>query len=143
MSEAPKIEADKERKRGGQPGNTHGSGNARHGLKAGRLPKDARYIEVRMNIFRRELESAVVAAKGEICLSDAAYVQTAMRWERHAALAQRWLTKQHDEMTPTERLTFSREIARASAERDRAITSLALNAQEKSPWQLLSNGGQQ
>ena len=93
-------ETDK-RKFCGKPGRSgppKGNANAlRHGLKAGQLPADAKYIEWRMNDFRRQLEAAVLDAKGCVSLPDAAYVQTAMRWERHAALAQRWLTKQHDE----------------------------------------------
>lgn len=131
MSETPKNDS---RKRGAQPGNRN---NLRHGLKGGQLPKEARYIEHRMNDFRRQLEGAVIASKGEISLPDAAYVQTAMRWERHAALAQRWLTKQHDEMKPEQRLHFSREVARASAERDKAIAALGLDSKAKSmPWLL-------
>ncbi|MBM4069110.1 MAG: hypothetical protein FJ271_09225 [Planctomycetes bacterium] len=96
-------------------------------MKAGKLPKSARYIEVRVNIVRRNLESAVVESKGEVSLPDAAAIQTACRWERHAALAQRWLTKEHDKMTPEQRLNFSREIAKASAERDKAIKMLNLD----------------
>ena len=82
---------------GGKPGRSGppkgNSNNLRHGLKAGKLPKDAKYIETRLNIFRRNLEDAVMAVKNEITLHDAAAIQTCIRWERHAALAQRWLTK--------------------------------------------------
>ena len=114
----------------------------RHGLKAGRLPKDARYIEYRMNAFRRELEAAVLEAKREISLTDAAYIQTAMRWERHAALAQRWLTKQHKELTPEQLIQFSREVARASTERDKAIASLELGDRKNLlPWLTPANNG--
>jgi hypothetical protein len=98
----------------------------RHGLRAGQLPKDAKYIENRLNAFRRQLEDAVMADKGAVSLVDAAAIQTCIRWERHAALAQRWLTKAGDTLKPAERLHFSREIARASSERDKALTPLAL-----------------
>ena len=37
----------------------------RHGLRGGQLPKDAKYIEWRMNAFRRQIEGAVLTAKGE------------------------------------------------------------------------------
>jgi hypothetical protein len=106
----------------------------RHGLRAGQLPKDAKYIEHRMNAFRRELETALIDSKGEINLTDAAFIQTALRWERHATLAQRWLTKNSDKLKPEQLLTFSREIARASAERDKALTALQLDGKLKSPW---------
>jgi hypothetical protein len=99
----------------------------RHGLKAGQLPKDAKYIEYRLNAFRRTLEQAVLSARGEVNIPDAAYIQTCLRWERHACLAQRWLVKAGDTLKPEQRLTFSREIARASAERDKAIAALKLD----------------
>jgi len=129
------------RKGGGKPGRSgppKGNRNAiRHGLKAGQLPRDAKYIEYRLNQFRRQLEDAVIDAKGQVSIADAASIQTALRWERHAALALRWLTKQCAELKPEQRLTFSREIARASAERDKAIAALRLdNDEDRAPWLL-------
>ena len=102
-------------------------------MKSGQLPKDCKFIEWRLNAFRRTLEAAVLSAKGEVTLTDAASIQTVIRWERHAILAQRWLVKAGDTLKAAERLNFSREIARASAERDKAITALGLNA-KKQPW---------
>jgi hypothetical protein len=113
---------------GAPRGNTNGRGNLRHGLKAGQLPKDAKYIEYRLNDFRRQLEDAVMSARGEVSLVDAACIQTCLRWERHAALAQRWLVKAGDTLKPEQRLSFSREIARASSERDKALAALNLDA---------------
>lgn len=110
--------------------------NMRHGLRAGQLPADAKYIECRMNAFRREVEDAVIVSKGEINLVDAASIQTAMKWERHGALALRWLTKEADKLSPSERLQFSREVARASTERDKALSALQLDA--KKPLDLRS-----
>ena len=113
----------------GRSGPPKGNANGlRHGLKAGKLPADAKYIETRLNIVRRNLEQAVLDAKEEISLPDAAAIQTCIRWERHAALAQRWLTKEYKELKPEQRLTFSREIARASGERDKALAALQLGA---------------
>src|SRR5688500_13985998 len=108
----------KQRNPGAPPGNRNA---LRHGLKAGQLPKDAKYIEVRLNVVRRNLEDAVVRTHGNVSEEHACYVQTAIRWERHAALAQRWLTKADKDLSPSEKLQFSREIAQASANRDRAI----------------------
>lgn len=116
----------------GRSGPPKGSRNAlRHGLKAGKLPPNCAYIEIRMNTFRRELEDCVIAVKGEIGLIDAANIQTAMKWERHGALALRWLRLQADQLKPTEQLQFSREIAKASTERDKAIALLGLDVKRE------------
>lgn len=129
MSKTPTNDTPKDATRncGGQPGNRN---NMRHGLRAGQLPKDAKYIELRLNAFRRTLEDAVVAAKGSVSLIDAGCIQTCLRWERHACLAQRWLVKAGDTLKPTDRLAFSREIARASAERDKALAALGIDKKE-------------
>jgi hypothetical protein len=112
----------------GRSGPAVGNTNAiRHGLKAGKLPRDARYIEHQMNALRRQLEEAVMQAKGEVGLVDAASIQTAVKWERHGALCLRWLRMECNVLKPEQRLTFSREIARASAERDKAIAALNLD----------------
>lgn len=134
------VEQSPQRRRGGRglPGRSgpaRGNQNAlRHGLRAGQLPKDAKYIEHRLNAFRRTLEAVVLNLRGEVNIPDAAYIQTCVRWERHACLAQRWLVKAGDALTPDQRLTFSREIARASAERDKAIAALQLAAKVERPW---------
>ena len=125
MSDTPTNGSPKARKRGAQPGNRNAT--MRHGLKAGRLPKDCRYIELRLNAFRRQLEDAVVAARGEVTMTDAAAIQTCLRWERHAALAQRWLTKAGDTLKPVDRLKFSEAIAKASDNRDRALRALGID----------------
>jgi hypothetical protein len=57
---------------------------------------------------------------------DAALINTAFRAERHAQLAQRWLAREADSMTPADRLSYSREVARASEARDKAIAALDL-----------------
>ena len=98
----------------------------RHGLTAGKLPVGCQHIENTLNAFRRQIEDLVLAAKGTVSLGDAAAIQTSLRWERHGALALRWLTKRGDELKPTEQLSFSREIARASTERDKALAALDL-----------------
>ena len=76
----------------------------------------------------------MLAAKGAINLSDAQRHQHRMKWEKHGALAQRWLTTQYAELKPADRLTFSREIARAVPERDKAIAALQLGAKVERPW---------
>lgn len=123
IDKAPNAETPPKRRRGGQRNNRNA---LRHGLQGGQLPKDAKYIEVKLNAFRRNVEDQVLSKKGEISLDDAAAIQTALRWERHGQLAQRWLRLEGESMKPADRLQFSREIARASTERDKAIKALSL-----------------
>ena len=98
----------------------------RHGLSAGQLPRGCSYVAALTIQLRKALEAAVIEAKGELSLIDIATVQTCIRWERHALLAQRWLRKSAADMTHDQRLSYSREIARASAERDRSLRSLGI-----------------
>src|SRR4051794_40716061 len=87
MTETPESETGKAR-RGGQKGNRS---SLRHGLFAGKLPLGCQHVENACNALRRQLEDAVVAIRGEVGLLDAANIQTAIKWERHGALALRWL----------------------------------------------------
>jgi hypothetical protein len=118
--------------RGNSYATKHGLRSA--GIKTGMMPKGARYIQHRINALRRELEAAVVAAKGEVSLVDAATIQTAVKYEAHGCLAQRWLRLNEGEMKPLERLQFSREIANASSQRDKAIAALELGRNKQFPW---------
>lgn len=105
-----------------------GNRNAlRHGLKAGALPAGCKHVEHQCNALRRQLEDAVIAIRGEISLVDAANIQTAIKWERHGALALRWLRVKGSGLKPMETLQFSREIAKASTERDKALAALRLD----------------
>ena len=58
-----------------------------------RLPAGCGHIRRATLDFRRQVENEILLARGEITLTDAAYVSTAFRAERHAQLAQRWLAK--------------------------------------------------
>lgn len=122
MSET-RIDETPKKKRGGQPKNTNA---ARHCMRGtGKLPRKLAYIQNQLNAFRRELERAVISEK-DIGLLEAANINTALKWEKVGALAQRWLTTEHDNLKPLDRLQFVREIARASVERDKAIMALGL-----------------
>jgi hypothetical protein len=110
-----------------------GNGNAvRHGLTTGKLPKGGAYIHRITNQFRAAVEAAVIDAKGEVSLIDAASIVTAVRWERHALLAQRWLRQEAATLTPDQRLSFSRDVARASGERDKCLRALGLDRDKQS-----------
>jgi len=113
-----------------------GNTNAcRSGMHGSGLPKGCEYIQRSCNEFRRALERAVEDARGEVLLLDAANISTAFRHERHCQLVQRWLRIDGDKMSHSDRLAHSREVARASAERDKAIMALKLpEATDADPW---------
>ena len=108
----------------GQPGNTNA---IRHGLTVGTLPAGCTYVTRAIAELRRALEQTVLNLRGEISLFDAATIQTTLRWERHAILAQRWLRKEKETLSADRKVFFSREIARASAERDKCLKDLGLD----------------
>lgn len=112
------------RQRGAQNGNRN---NLRHGMRGGKLPKGCQYIENTVNALRRQVESALIDAKGEIGIVDAAAVNSVLKWERHGLLAAHWLRKEADTLSASDRLRFSEAIAKASDNRDRNIRALGLD----------------
>ena len=111
-------------------GNSNG---LRHGLRAGKLPKEMRYIENAVNAFRRELEQAVLDVKGEISIVDAGAINSASKWERHGRIAAHWLRKEADKLSANDRLKFSEAVAKASDARDKNVKSLGLDV-KRNPW---------
>jgi hypothetical protein len=114
--------------------NQHNANAARHGLRGQGVPRGCTGVTKSINHFRRQLEQAVVNAHGEITLVHACLINTAYRYERHAQLAQRWLLVAYDDLSHADRLNYSREAARASAERDKAIMALNLNRPADDLW---------
>lgn len=116
----------------GRSGPHAGNANAiRHGMKGNKLPKGCQYIENRVNNLRRQVEAALIAAKGEINIVDAAAVNSILKWERHGLLAAHWLRKEADKLNAPDRLRFSEAIAKASDNRDRNIRALGLGRDAK------------
>jgi hypothetical protein len=112
----------------GRSGPPKGNTNAlRHGMRGGKLPKGCQYIENRVNALRRQVESALIEAKGEINIVDAAAVNSILKWERHGLLAAHWLRHEAEKLSASDRLRFSEAIAKASDSRDKAIRSLGLD----------------
>jgi hypothetical protein len=108
----------------GQPGNQNAT---RHGMQGTKLPKGCKYIEIRVNVLRRQMEQAVLATKGEIGIVDAAAINSILKWERHGLLASFWLRKEIDKLSAADRLRFSEAMAKASDNRDRNIRALGLD----------------
>ena len=103
----------------------------RHGLRSGKFMKDQKYIENRVNQLRRDLEDAVMACRGEVGIEDAAFINTAIRWESVASKCQHHLRKSR--LTVELELKFMERMATASANRDRAIQALELDMESDAP----------
>jgi hypothetical protein len=103
----------------------------RHGLRSelNRLPPGCGRVQKQRDELRRFLEAAVLERTESIDVYAATTIQTACRWAAHAALAARWLRAECGSMTPEQRLAYSREVCRASSERDRCIRDLGLDKQ--------------
>jgi hypothetical protein len=111
--------------RSGVPRDTRN--NLRHGLQSSKLPTGCKHVENSVNRLRRRLEDAVLALKGDISITDAAYINTVLKHERHGQLASTWLRRQYEELSALERLKFSEAIAKSSDCRDKAIRALRLD----------------
>jgi hypothetical protein len=105
-----------------------------HGLTGMGWPPGSENDRRRVARFTRALQSAVLEAKGEIGIVDAGTIQTAARWERHARLCGRWLRLEAKELTPDQRLNFSRDIGKASESRDRCLRSLGIDRADRDPY---------
>ena len=108
----------------------------RHGMQSGMLPKNCRYIEVRLNVFRRTIEDALLKSKGEISIVDAARINSAVKWEKMGMLATRWIRIEGDNLKPLDKLKFAEAVAKASDNRDRALKELGLDAKPRNPWEI-------
>lgn len=112
----------------GRSGAKKGNQNStRHGMKGGKLPPGCGFIEARCNDLRRQVEAAVLGVKGVISITDAAAINSILKWERHGLLAAHWLRKEADKLSAGDRLRFSEAVAKASDNRDKNIRSLGLD----------------
>jgi hypothetical protein len=108
-----------------------GNGNAlktatySHALALGKMPPKFSYIRKLLASLKQQIEAAVLDARDEIDLVDAATIQTILRAERHARLCERLLVTEAD-MDVDQRTNLSREAHRASEARDKALRSLDL-----------------
>lgn len=99
----------------------------RHGLTAANLPKSCRYIYHRLNNLRRTLETLLVESKGEVGMADGATIQTILRWERAAQLAERYFRLEGAKLGAVVAQGFVDKAADASEKRDKAIARLKLD----------------
>ena len=115
-----------------------GLSTRRHGMTLSRLPDGCQYIHRRASELRNALEQEVVSQRDEITLPELAIVNTIATWTVHGLLCSRWLQKAGETLNHSERLAYSREVARAAAERERAIGRLGLEKpRDRDPWSIL------
>ena len=127
-------------------GNRNRTTHGVHGyLAIGSLPKGASYIRRSLGQFRLALENSVQDKEGEICLYNAALIQSSVRHEARAQLLTRWLRKpgkDSDAKQPglsfTERLAVLREIGSATDARDKCLQRLGLDQRQQTDiWSVL------
>lgn len=99
----------------------------RHGLRSTRWPPGCDRAQRENNVFRRALEDAVFAVRGEVCVADAMQINAACEWEKVRQLASRWLRISFEVLKPADRLNYLRESARATTERNKAIEALKID----------------
>jgi len=118
----------------GKPGNLNAVKTGRHSraLVVGKLPKGLTYVTKRLRTLKKRLEATLIACKGSIELTDEVAIQTALRWEIAAAVAQHTLSNAAD-LTSDQRVSYAQAIAKASAERDKSIRLLKLSAADAAP----------
>jgi hypothetical protein len=101
-------------------------------LAIGKMPRKFSYIRRQLMAFKNQLDAALIKAKGQIDLIDAATVQTCLRAERHARLCERLLATETD-LEIDQKANLSREAHKASQDRDKALARLGLDDHEKLP----------
>jgi hypothetical protein len=100
---------------------------ARSGFVVGKGAKRDRYIIDRLRGLTNRLEILVDAAKGEISIMDAALINSAVRWEKVAALGDRWHREEGEKLNVSDRLNLVKSIAQASDNRDKCIKALGID----------------
>ena len=138
-------------KQGAQPGNDNA---ARHGLRGGSVPRPFKYCERQANAFRRAVESAVVADRGEVWVGDGTLISTAHRAELGAQIFMGMFKRGEDgkgrKLSTTELIGCVEKMVKCSESRDKAVKALKLseNRPNSDIWsvvhaiQLPTNGAQ-
>lgn len=112
------------RSKGGAP--RANSNAAKHGLRASKLPKEARSLETPLYQFRKHVRELLVETSGEVTTYAEAVLQSAIRHETRAMLAARYLRVQ-DDLKLEQKLTLLDAICKATDARDKCLERLGLN----------------
>lgn len=115
-------------------------------LTVGELPKTMTTIKREGRAYRRDLEAAVVKAKGEVNLTDSHLIDTAAAATIQAGIC-RWLLRHKiEDMNTSDVRGCSGDIVKAKERRDAAVRALALDVQPE-PMKLsdyvIESGGKQ
>lgn len=108
----------------------------RHGLRGAALPKGCGHIRKSVDTFRRATEAAILDQHGEISLYHASLVNSAYRHERTAALCERWVRVEQENLDPSQRLAYLKLISDATDRRDKCLERLGLDKPDDDPWSL-------
>ena len=92
------------------------------------LPAGCGAIRKVTGLLQKQIEAAIIEAKGSISISDAARVQSIIRCEQLIRLGYRWLRQNEADLSPAERVSYCSLIASNTARRDKAIDLLKIDA---------------
>lgn len=129
VEQSPNVLAVRACRRDFEHGNVQNQNAMRHGLRSSRLPKGCERIQRDLNELRRALEDAVFDTHGCVDARAALLISSAVAWERHRRLADRWLRVNYSELSHSDKINYSRESARAATERNKVLESLKLGEQ--------------
>lgn len=96
-------------------------------LVVGRLPAKYVHAERTGREYRRLLEDATIAAKGEVSLQDAHWIDAATGHELHKLILLQILRDGTSKLTPVDVVRISESIAKAREARNRCYERLELN----------------
>lgn len=100
----------------------------RHGLRASSLPPGCSYLKGQLQALRRDVRAELIDRDGATSIYQEALIQSAMRHEQRALLAQRWLRKEFDSIEMSEKVMLLREIGKATDARDKCFKQLGIGS---------------
>jgi hypothetical protein len=123
---------------GPPPGNQNAT---RHGLRGIGWPPGTANDRRAVWALKRAAGAAVVANGGQLDLLTCSLLETLGDHERHRRLAARWL-RESPGLTVDQKLTLSRDVAKASSDRDKTLRALGLDARPRDLWAAIDGGWQ-
>lgn len=112
-----------------------GQGLRKRRLVLGKLPKRMVAVEREGQKYRLDLEALVLAAKGEITVTDAHLIDTATAATVQAGKC-RWIERNCiEKMTVSDMRATAADIVKAKQQRDKAVAELKLDAPAKRAWE--------
>jgi hypothetical protein len=114
-------------------GNLNAIRTGRHSkaLVTGKYPKGLTYVRKQLLALARALEAALMDSKGRVDIQDQFTIRTVCRCEAHARLCQHVLNSEWATLTVDQKQSLSRDIAKASIDRDKALRALELTVNGK------------